>query len=530
MNRSAISVAQTYLATGQLEKAYDIAVNLLQRNQADVAALLVLSDVYQRLGRPDRALDAARAAFSVNPQAPEVRVQLAWLLALSNQFAEAMAIGELEVDKHASQDVWRKLVHVWGRLENFAKVLAITEQGLELWPDDEVLWHERANALRFIGRQTEAAEAYWFLIERNKAALSVYYALADMGHTDDERLRQCLKRKLNETDDTLTKIYCHHALYKVLERLNCDHDAITHLQHGNALQKTRLGFQISMEEKRLSACEQLLMETQPRPAASSSDKKTIFVVGMPRTGTTLVDRIISSHPQVTSVGESQQLALSVKRVAGTTTPEIIEPATLSLAQQRIESVYQQYLKAVTPLSGETPYVLDSMPMNFYFIPLLMAVPQAKVICLVRNGMDACFGNFRQLFAPNLPYYGYSYDQEDVAAFYVLFRRFLRSVQDKYPENVMILSYEALAMDPEPEIRRLIDFCDLPWHPGCLTFYKNPTAVATASTEQVRSPISTRHIGRWRRYATHLEPMLAALRSADLDEEEIVGPRVAKQRP
>jgi tetratricopeptide (TPR) repeat protein len=245
------------------------------------------------------------------------------------------------------------------------------------------------------------------------------------------------------------------------------------------------------------------------------DPSPIFVLGQPRTGTTLVERIITSHSQVHSAGELQQLGLALRRLSHYHNPKRFS-AELFAAARGLDpaKIGGMYLKTSGRMRGDTPRFVDKLPQNYLMIPLILkALPNARIVHLVRDPMDACFASFKQLFADA---YLHSYDQEEMARHHARYRRLMAVWRERFPGRFLDIRYEAVAGDLEPNARALLAYLDLPWEDACLAFHRQDGAVSTASAAQVREPAHTRSIGRWRHYADQLQPMLRALREAGVD--------------
>jgi hypothetical protein len=239
----------------------------------------------------------------------------------------------------------------------------------------------------------------------------------------------------------------------------------------------------------------------------------IFVVGLPRTGTTLVDRILSSHPDVASLGELTNFALHIKRRAKTPSNMVLDVETLERASSLdLAAIGSDYLDSVRALAGDAPRFVDKMPLNFIYAGLIhRALPNARIVCLRRHPMDACLSNFRQLFATGFSHYNYAFDLEDVGRYYVGFERLVAHWRDELPADRFIeVAYEDLVADQEGETRRLLAACGLSWNDACLSFHENRAPVATASSVQVRRPLYASSVGRWRRYGDALAPLRKVL--------------------
>jgi hypothetical protein len=215
---------------------------------------------------------------------------------------------------------------------------------------------------------------------------------------------------------------------------------------------------------------------------------------------------------VLSAGELQNFALCVKQLAGTPSNRVLDVPTIEAsAAIDFADLGRRYVDSTRPNTGSTPRFVDKMPLNFFYVGLIrFALPNAKIVCLRRDVLDTCLSNFRQLFALTFSYYNYSYDLGDIGRYYAAFDRLLAHWDRALPGAVLQVGYEELVLDQEAQTRRLLEFCGLPWEAGCLAFHENRAPVATASAVQVRQPLYASSVGRWRRYARHLEPLAQEL--------------------
>jgi tetratricopeptide (TPR) repeat protein len=240
----------------------------------------------------------------------------------------------------------------------------------------------------------------------------------------------------------------------------------------------------------------------------------IFVLGQPRTGTTLVERIITSHSKVHSAGELQQFGLALRRLSNYSDPKRFSKELFEKARSLDPlKVGNMYLQTTGKVRGDTPHFVDKLPQNYLLIPLILkALPNAKIVHLVRNPMDACFASYKQLFADA---YLHSYDQVEMANHHARYRRLMSLWHQRFPGRIFDISYEETARDLEPNARALIEYLNLPWEDACLNFHELSSAVSTASATQVREPAHTRSIDRWKRYQDQLQPMITALKQQDI---------------
>lgn len=297
------------------------------------------------------------------------------------------------------------------------------------------------------------------------------------------------------------------ALAKEYEDVGQYPAAFEHLTRGKAAAGAHRQYRSGRDEALFEA----LAEAFPSPENEVSgfmSEEPIFIIGMPRSGTTLVERIVSSHPDVFSAGELQNFGVTLKRASGSTTTPLIDIDTVHAAKgANWEQLGKEYVASTRPLTGSKPRFIDKFPHNFLYAGFIAkALPNAKIICLRRNPMDTCLSNFRQLFALNSTYYDYSYDLLDTGRYFLLFNQLMAHWQRVLPGRILEVQYEELVETQEAGSRRIIDFCGLAWNDACLHFHENQAPVATASAVQVREPMNRRAVDRWRRY----EPQLAEL--------------------
>jgi hypothetical protein len=233
---------------------------------------------------------------------------------------------------------------------------------------------------------------------------------------------------------------------------------------------------------------------------------------MPRSGTTLVERILSSHPEVHSAGELENFPLAVKHASGSATPSLTDPDTIRRASDLDwRALGNRYIQGTRMLTGGKPRFVDKLPHNFLYAGhIARALPNASIICLRRGPMDTCLGNFRQLFSLVSPYYDYSFDLLDTGRYYLLFDRLMAHWETTMPGRILRVDYEDLVDHQEDVTRRLLAHCRLPWNDACLRFEENALPVSTASAVQVRAPMFRSSLQRWKRYEPQLQPLRTLL--------------------
>ncbi len=404
---------------------------------------------------------------------------------------------------------------VWSRLNAHECAVEAFGGAVRAQPENAGFHYNLAASLRFLGRFEDAERSYEAAIRLAPKLYRAHSALAELRkqtveRNHIERLRALLPVAAGDVD---AELHLHHALAKEYEDLGDYDRAFAELTAGRAKRRRQLRYS-SDDDRALFAKVQALFDERrcSSPPAGHPSAEPIFVVGMPRSGTTLVERILSSHSQVSSAGELQNFALCLKRAAATPSNRVLDEATLEAGVGvDFAELGRRYVESTRPVTGHKARFVDKMPLNFLYVGFIrFALPNAKIVCLRRDPVDTCLSNFRQLFALNFSYYNYAYDLRDVGRYYVQFDRLMAHWDRVLPGAVLRVQYEDLVHRQEAETRRLLEFCGLPWEPQCLDFHENVAPVATASAVQVRKPLYATSIGRWRRYAAHLEPLLAEL--------------------
>lgn len=328
-----------------------------------------------------------------------------------------------------------------------------------------------------------------------------------------ERLAALLSR---HAGDPLPAICLNLALAKEYEDLGRYAEAFDHLTRGKAASRRAIRYDPDQDARLIDA----MIRAFPTQAAASTAHPSdapIFVFGMPRTGTTLVERILASHPQVRSAGELQAFGMAVRQAWGThqsfaDDPDIAE----HVAALDGNFIGERYL-SLAGNPGDGRRFVDKFPQNFLYAGFIArAFPQASLICLRRHPLDTCLSNFRELFAEKLPYYHYSFDLLDTGRYYIGFDRLMAHWREVMPGRILELDYESLVAEPEATTRELLAHCRLPWDARCLAFDRNEAPVATASALQVRRPIYRDSVGRWRHYAAELAPLKTLLTRAGIE--------------
>ncbi|UIP06605.1 sulfotransferase [Erythrobacter sp. SDW2] len=357
-------------------------------------------------------------------------------------------------------------------------------------------------ALEFAGDLEGAERELRSLVAMQPDHAKGWVALVQLAKVPDPAWDAQLESLFEGSRDSETRLVIGHALARLAEEREAWDASLQWLDRAKAARAREVAHDRAAAEALVEAAI-AAAKIGNFGAEREGDERPIFITGMPRSGTTLVERIISSHPQVTSLGELSDFAILLKRQLKTPGPLVLEPALLEAASQAgdLSAVGAAYLDRTGQLAEDAPHFIDKMPFNAFFAPaILRALPRARVICLRRSPFDVLFANYRQLFATGFSYYSYAYDFGDAAHFVAGFERMASAFETTLPVSRFLpIRYEDIIADQRGQTERLLEFCGLPWDDACMEFHRNAQPVATASAVQVRSPIYSSSIEKWRRY-------------------------------
>jgi len=375
----------------------------------------------------------------------------------------------------------------------------------------------RAKALTFLGELDKAKKALEVTLAESPKNAQAHWMLSRVNKAENtDHLAQMGALVAAAPPGSKALPFLHYAMGKEYEDLENWADAFAAYEAGANARCKEVSFQEEVEAAMFEAFEANFDANWLEKAhGGSDDPSPIFIIGQPRTGTTLVERIITAHSDVSSAGELQQFGMAVKRLlgapsSGPLTPELIARSAREIDLRQLANLYLDTTRSVRPKSKR---FVDKLPVNYLYAPLIAAAfPQAKIIHLVRGALDSCFSSYKQLFADA---YYHSYDQQETARHHVRYRKLMRHWRSVLGDRMFDVEYEAIVENFEPSARKLIDFLGLEWQEAVLEFHSQKGAVTTASAAQVREKAHSRSVGRWQRYDEYLGPMKTVLREAGL---------------
>ena len=403
-------------------------------------------------------------------------------------------------------------------LEDYPKSLEAYDQAVRREMDGPRYLHNRAAVQRFLGHLEEAERDYDRLIELDPGECQAWLSRTELrkqrpGRNHIVALEARLARGFNSWAGEVPIRY---ALAKEYEDLGDHARSWRHLATGSALRRQHLRYDVQTDldtaEWICKAFSHSGSRTQGCPSA-----EPIFIVGMPRTGTTLLERILAGHPQVFAAGELNDLSLALtvtaQRTAGRSQLSRRELVATS-ANLDFGALGAEYLARTRPRTGRLPRFIDKLPLNYLYCGIIRrALPNARILHMTRHPLATCYAVFKVLFNQGYPF---SYDLGELAEYYLGYRRLMDHWQRIMPGEILEVSYERLVCDSETEARRVFDFCDLSWQPTYLEVEKVAVPSTTASASQVRRPIYRESIELWRHYERELAPLAQRLTAAGVD--------------
>ena len=516
--------AEGALRLGAFAETERLCLKILETAPRDSHALFLLGVAGIEQTKITGALRALQQAVLLEPGRADYLTQFARCLVLAKANKQALQIAEAAMHLDSKDAlILDTLGCVFSQAGEHAKALENFRKATALHPGNPGFQFNLAAALKFNGQLELAEQAYEAAIAADQKSYRAHWALSNLRRqtADNNHIPRLEKLLSAASADDPAQQYLGYALAKEYEDLARYADAFECWRQVNRRRRTGLRYQSQDDARVFKALEKRFTASAiaaARPGHASEEP--IFIVGMPRTGTTLVERIISSHSQVFSAGELQNFGLLLKRAVGSSSSRVLDVETITGSNQLdFARLGSEYIQSTRPATGGTARYIDKTPLNFLLMGFIrLALPGATVICLRRHPLDTILSNFRQLFALDFSYYNYAYDLEDTARYYVLFHRLIAHWQEVLPGKLLQVRYEDLVTNQESGSRRLIAHCGLDWEDACLAFERNTAPVATASAVQVREPMYSSAVARWKRYEHELEPARRILEAAGIPIE------------
>ena len=508
--------AAAALCDNRIPEAEALLRTHLAQQPNDVAALRMLAEVAARLLRYSDAQRLLERCLELAPSFDAARHNYATVLNRQGRSAEALEQCARLLAKDPRNPAYRSLqAATAANLGDYADSIAAYESVLRDYPQQAKLWMSYGHALRTTGNVAESIAAYRRALSLEPTLGEVWWSLANLktfrfSEADVLAMRQALA--LGDLADE-DRMHFEFALGKALEDAASYPDSFAHYAAANALRRSRHGYDPQEMSRFVRRSKQQLTGQffAERTGAGAQARDPIFIVGLPRAGSTLIEQILGSHPLVEGTMELPQLPNIARKLAGPKQEEegMFLKRLAALTRDELRALGEGYLAETRVMrKTDAPFFIDKMPNNFMYVGLIQLIlPNAVIIDARRHPLGCCFSCFKQHFARGQ---WFTYGLEDLGLYYRDYVDLMAHFDRVLPGRVTRVFYEAVVEDTEAEVRRLLGACRLPFDPGCLRFHENERAVRTASSEQVRQPIFRGAMDHWQHYEPWLDPLKQAL--------------------
>jgi Tfp pilus assembly protein PilF len=510
-----------FLRQGRLEQAVPLSEQLLAAYPGNPEVQYLATEASIAADKIEKAYGHINAAIAAAPGQPQLLLKKAQILMFMRRRADArQTVQEAAAMVGNDSMAYWEIGKFYNKCDDPASAREYYQKALAAGGNNATLLYDLAISQFFLGDFSEAEknlDAYLARVTQNGYA---YYLRSTLrAQTEDNNHVAELRARLQaEFPDASGRAACLYALAKELEDLGRDDESFAALTEAAATKSRTLQFDLAPELAAIEAIRKAYTaEVMQAPTAGHDEEGAIFIVGMPRTGTTLVERMLSRHSDVAAAGELMDFG---QALVAATQPRFdaqpgITPAEASLSMD-FAALGRDYMASARQAASGGRFFIDKMPVNFIYCGIIRkALPKAKIIHLVRDPMDSCYAVYKTLFSKA---YYFSYDLDELADYYASYHRQMRHWHEVMPGQILDVRYEDLVADPEGQARRILAWCGLDWQDAVLAPSENDTPSTTASAAQVREPIHTRSVQKWRRFETGLAPLKARLQAAGVIDD------------
>ncbi|GLS26626.1 tetratricopeptide repeat-containing sulfotransferase family protein [Marinibactrum halimedae] len=520
--------------------AHELCLKALKQdsNNSQAHFLLAMNAMERREFKKAKTL--LTVACRNHPNNADYALQLARLYTLLNLNTDAKAVCQTLIQNVSLNDLngWQSdtLGVLLSRLNQHNEAHPYFFHAVTMCPENSEYRYNLGSNERFLGNFNSAIHHFQHIIEHTPTFYKAYLPITELRKaTQDNHLIdkiQCVLPSFETSSDA--HLHLCHSLAREFEALHQFSKAFYWWKTGNDEKRKTLPYHIHQDIALFNAVKKRTPSLMT-PISGSHLVKTsspqnngpipLFIIGLPRSGTTLLERMLSNHERIESFGELQDFPIAVKTLSQTPSSVVMDEATIfasqSLPPEKLRNEYYRRIQHhISNLPPSCQYFIDKLPLNFFNADLIAKTwPEAKILIMLRDPLDVCLGNFKQLFSVNFSYYNYSYDITDCAKYITAFRDLISHWQNIIPEHqVTTIEYENLVQAPEKHIKAITQFLQLPWQEQCLDFEKNQQPVSTASAVQVRKPLYKNAIRAWKKYSNELKPAINILNNAKLTQQ------------
>jgi tetratricopeptide (TPR) repeat protein len=513
----ALQAAMNHMYEGRLAQAEEMCRAFLNKHKHHVEGMRILAQLALRHGENDQAEFLLESILEFYPHLHDIRLEYIEVLKNRQKFEQAEAESAYLV-AHAPERVTHLSVHAVNMMQagRYDEALELFDRVLERVPKDAGTWTSKGHALKTLGREDEAVQAYRKAIKAKQDHGDGFYSLANLKTYKFLPDEIALMDRLAADEGLLPNdaVHISFSLAKAYEDQKAYDVAFRHLEKGNELKRIQSGYTPDVMQAELEAqkavCTSDLFEKQGGMGHCAPDP--IFIVGLPRAGSTLIEQILASHSQIDGTLELPNILSLAHRLRGkkrSNSDAVAYPANLNaLTGEELAQMGRDFIDETRLHRQGAPFFTDKMPNNFRHIGLIhLILPNAKIIDARRDPMDCCFSGFKQLFAQGQEF---TYGLKEIGRYYADYVALMEHWHAVLPGKILHVQHEDVLDDLDGQVRRMLDYLGLPFEQACLDFHETERAVRTASSAQVRQPLNRKGVGAWRPFEPYLDPLKQAL--------------------
>lgn len=508
--------ATDLIAQGKVLKAEVLCKRFLQQSPTHGEAMRLLASIALQLGSLEEAEFILESAIEFTPDNTQIKIDYIGILRRRQKFEVSILAAEQLYQTDTNNPQFQSILAIEKlQVGDYEGAIELFDAVLKTLPSDAITHTSKGHALKTWGKQGEAIDNYRAAITHNPSYGEAYYSLSNLKtyQFSDVEIEAMLDLEKGDALMPGNEANLYFALGKAFEDKSDWDLSFNYYQKGNRVKKLQSSYSAEkMTEELLSQREFFNHKNIERLGCDGyPDAAPIFIVGLPRAGSTLLEQILSSHSMVDGTLElphmlsiAQKLRRKGRQKTGAAYPELIETLT---AEDRY-ALGRQYIEETKIHRGDAPFFIDKMPNNFRHIGLIKTIlPNAKIIDARRFPVGCCFSGFKQLFAEGQEF---SYSLDDIAQYYNDYVTLMDHWDNVIPGKVLRVLYEDVTANIESQVTSILDYCGLPFENACLDFHKTERAVRTASSEQVRQPLYQSGVDHWQNYEAHLQPLISNL--------------------
>jgi len=514
------------LYEGKLSEAEKMCRDFLKKDPKNTEAMSILSEIASKLGYLEDAEFLLENAVNFEPNNSELRKKYLIILRKRQKFSKAMIQAEY-LCKNFPKNLSFKAQMAIEIMQNgdYEKAIEIFDSILKKAPNDPNTLTSKGHALKTFGNNIDAIKSYKLAHKAKPDHGEAYFSLANLKTYSFKTSEIALMKNQLENVNLLSKdrVYFHFALAYALEKEGEYEEAFSHLEKGNEIKKINNRYSINgMKDEiqsQIQICDSNFFSSHGEGGLNKNDP--IFILGLPRSGSTLIEQILASHSQIDGTLELPNILSMAHSLRGHDKlanqgkyPSVLK----SLTKDQRKEMGLEYIKDTFMHRDKAPRFTDKMPNNFRHIGLIhLILPNAKIIDARRYPLDCCFSIYKQLFAQGQEF---SYGLEEIGSYYRNYIDLMDHWNRVLPGKILKVNNEDIINDLEGQVKRIIDYLELPFEEECISFYNTKRSVRTASSEQVRKPINKDGLERWKPYSKKLKPLVDCLGEGLLKSEDI----------